>query len=204
MTETSISDADRRESFINTLSETGKLTEAREKAGISYYLLTKWRKEYPDFEARIQDCQEAYIERMFDKLDSALEIYPNPQQAKVFSDNLRWKLAKLRPDKFGDRLDVKATLTVDLTDRFAQAVERLAKNRQRPSRDLVDKPQAGIIDITPTAAPPAPDMQSDSAADSDLTGRRQGQRQGDCQPILDSMAHEPADSPAAPPARDFK
>jgi hypothetical protein len=150
--------------FLETLAETGRMSDARKASGLSPYLVSKIRETDVNFEQAIQASQELSIENRFENLDKALEIYPNPQQAKVFSDNLKWTLAKLRPERFGDRLDLKTTLTVDLTDRFAKALERLTVDRLRPSRDLTDVSEAQIIDITPQSDDTASDIETDSMA----------------------------------------
>lgn len=157
------SDDEKRRLFIEALEKTGKMSEARKASGASYYLVAQWRQSIPDFETAIQSAQETSIEELFDKLDDALTIYPNPQQAKVFSDNLKWKLAKLKPERFGDRLDLRQTLTLDLTERFRNALERLSL---RPSRDLALTDDSQVIDITPLSDSEASDMQTETRPQS--------------------------------------
>jgi len=170
--------AEQKRQFLEALAETGRMGKAREAAKVSAYAVSKARETDAQFEADIQANQETAIEGQFERLDDALEIYPNPQQAKVFSDNLKWKLAKLRPERFGDRLDLKTTLTIDLTDRFARAVERLAADRLRPMRDLAEIEEAETLELEPISSTITADSETDHIA-LPLADRLTGDAEGE-------------------------
>lgn len=164
--------------FLALIDEGLSEHKARKKLGISEYYLKRWRETDEDFRASLNARQESAIEAMFDRLDEALDIYPNPQQAKVFSDNLKWKLAKLRPDRFGDALNLKTTHTIDLTERFARALARLSAAQLRPQRDPAVSADTPILENVPFQRLIPADTQSarlaDTAQRDDSTGEIAG------------------------------
>lgn len=164
-----ISDADTarlKAEFLALIESDHSEVKARKKLGISAYYLKIWRETDADFRAASDAAKEDAIERAFDRLDEALELYPNPQQAKVFSDNVKWKLAKLRPERFGDALNLKTTHTIDLTERMARAIDRLAAHRLRPLGDPVVSADTLTLADTAFRRLPAGDSETQGKAET--------------------------------------
>ena len=91
----------------------------------------------------------ARIQGVDSLVDDILEISdqePDVQRARLKTDNIKWIASKLQPNKYGDRIDVNVTNSIDLNQAMVEARKRM----------MAKMPQA--IDITP---------QLDTEADSD-------------------------------------
>lgn len=133
--------------------------------GIKYSTYRTWRKNNPEFDGEIRAAQEAYTEAKLARLAEALDLYPNPQAAKVFSDNTRWILSKTDPARFGDRIDVNHQHSIDLTDAYNKALNRLKEAQALPECDQRNVIDAQPIGNTRQFAVMPPDNISDSDTD---------------------------------------
>ncbi len=73
-------------------------------------------------------------------VDDILEISdeePDVQRARLKTDNIKWIASKLQPNKYGDRIDVNVTNSIDLNQAMVEAKKRMMEKM----------PQ--VIDITP-------------------------------------------------------
>ena len=118
----------------------------------------KWLSSIEEFQLDMEAAQEAHIEARLAALDAALDQFPNPQAAKVYSDNLRWQLSKLAPERFGDRLALDHRHTLDLTGAFGRALERI----QSPAGTRPITIDAQARTVPALSAPAAPDSVSDA------------------------------------------
>lgn len=163
--------------FLTLVSDGMTVTKARQAVDISAFILKRW-KQTQSFADALRDAQEAAVENDFDRLAASLEIYPNPQQAKVFSDNIKWRLSKIDPSRFGDAINLKTTVSIDISDRFKAALDRLSLDALRHRRDTAQTIDGQSVRIAPSVSVSASDNQSETAsarlgqADADtLTGK---------------------------------
>lgn len=70
----------------------------------------KWLRLYPEFAnnyARAkEEAAEAYAEQILEVNDKVLASKLDANSARVVSDNLKWISGKLKPKKYGDRIDL--------------------------------------------------------------------------------------------------
>lgn len=144
-----------RELIIDGVSDGEAIGTVLRRLKVKYNQHQQWLRTIADYRAAYSEAQEAGIEASLGRLANILDEQPNPQAAKVASDNLRWILSKADPARFGDRLDVRQT-TVDLTGAFARALERAQSTYVRPSEAIEHETPV----FPPLPAPVAPDMQS--------------------------------------------
>lgn len=83
----------------------------------------EWRKN-PDFERRWLAARRQGVET---QVDSLLDVHERMShfQARIVSDNLRWRAARLMPETFGDRIDLTQGVTaIDITKALTDARAR--------------------------------------------------------------------------------
>ena len=98
------------------------------------------------FRDRINRARVSGVDALVDDLQTVAENEPDVQRARLQCDNIKWIASKLQPNKYGDRIDVNVTNSIDLNQAMIEARKRMMEKM----------PQA--IDITP---------QLDTEADSD-------------------------------------
>jgi hypothetical protein len=64
-----------------------------------------------------------------DRLDDILEEYPNVLEARLMSENIKWRASKRMPQVYGDRLEVNVNETVSIR-------AAIDEGRQRAFRDV--------------------------------------------------------------------
>ena len=142
---------------LDQVMEGQTLTRACQNVGLkraAFYLRMNSRPSLSDAYTR---ALEAMVECNLDKIDTVAYEVADVQQARLISDNLKWSVAKRMPKKYGDRLDVNVTSTVDLTSALLEA-----RARVRPVSDPLDR----IIDITPNESSTYTQSITDSVSDS--------------------------------------
>lgn len=97
------------------------------------------------------------VDRQVDRLNDILEEYPNVNDARLMSENIKWTAGKRKPTVYGDRIDVTVTERVSIR-------EALEEGRARAFRDVTprslpaDGSATGLAPVAalPAAAEPAP------------------------------------------------
>lgn len=115
---------------------TGTLTtQAMAALQISFKELKRWRQEDPAFGEALVDAQDHLTEVKADELVTMHDTVLDPKRAHVASTNLRWWLAKRRPDVFGERVPIDDDRG-DLTEIIRKAIARIPRPGQ--SMKLID------------------------------------------------------------------
>lgn len=123
------------------------------EAGITVATFNKYARENQQIAELLDEAED----QGYDVLAEALlhidtdPIYgtTDPQKMKVISDNIKWFLSKRRPKKYGEKLQIENTLTVDQT-----IVDMLMRGRDRALGVIEDKRDADdaeVIDADPYA-----------------------------------------------------
>lgn len=123
---------------INMAIEGQTIQKIADTLCIDAYHFWKSRQDDPDFSNKFAQARQEGIHLAVDKLDTVHEAHPDPQVARIVSDNIKWKASKLNPGTYGDRLDVNVNHTVDLGGALADAKNRALASTART-----------MIDVTP-------------------------------------------------------
>ena len=108
---------------------------------------------FPAFGRAMAQAREDHIEAIADEMQTIADTDVDPQRARNRIDVRRWRASKLKPETYGDRVDVKVNHTVNLTEALAEA-----RKRTRPIRDLENEQDQQVIDITCENVDKASDM----------------------------------------------
>lgn len=125
------------------------LPRACKALDLPYYLVTRWRREHPEFNATLQnarkDLAEHYQEEALDTARKATSATSGPSKLKV--ETLKWAAEKADPDQFGQKLKVDAHHDHAVTVVLDTGIRR----RNDPGFVEVENPK----DVTPSLAPTA-------------------------------------------------
>ncbi len=136
---------DRERRFVGLIVAGNTAKRARELAGIGVSEYRTIRLNKPAFTAAVRQARAIVQEELVDRLDEIAEREPDVQRAKLMSDNIKWKAGKYNPQTFGERLEVNATVTIDISNALAEARNRALV---RPMRDLPTVAVTQVIDST--------------------------------------------------------
>lgn len=76
----------------------------------------KWRLELPIFSEQYDKAKDIGLEVRAEELDEIAATYEDLNRAKLIIDTHKWNMSKLKPKRFGDKLDVDMTKKILITD----------------------------------------------------------------------------------------
>ena len=107
-------------------------SEMCRRAGISLSLFFKWVNEDPDVGEQYARAREARADVFFEQLDDIGEDAMMAESAvqvaglRLKADNLKWKLARMAPKKYGEKLQTEHSGSVDVTLYDGEQAKRMA------------------------------------------------------------------------------
>jgi hypothetical protein len=88
-------------------------------------------------------ARESRVELLVEELIEIADTEPDPNRARVMIDTRKWYASKMRPDKYGERLDVSVSGSVDIRGALEDAKRRvisLRDSRNISDAELIDTP----------------------------------------------------------------
>ena len=116
---------------IDALEDGKTVTKAAREVGIAPGTLYRCLQHNPELQEEFEAAKKVGAEYMADALlefdNDALYGQSDPKKAKIMSDNIKWRLARLHSDIYGDRVEHNHTVAVDvqITQRLNSARERV-------------------------------------------------------------------------------
>ncbi len=105
---------------------TGKtLKNAMEDEGVSPPLFFRYLKEHPSAEEAYNLAQQARSEIIVDEILEIADTEADPQRARVRVEARKWYASKMIPKKYGDRIDLNVSGTVDINAALLEAKQRV-------------------------------------------------------------------------------
>jgi len=115
---------EQKERAIELLSDgLGPLKTCRE-LGVTHKEYFETISEDSIFEMAVARAQSIGFDVMADSLLEMNEHYGDVQRARLQSDNIKFILAKRKPQVYGDRIDINMTQTIDISAARAEALRR--------------------------------------------------------------------------------
>jgi hypothetical protein len=115
---------------ISLLQEGVTLSSACDKLNVSTATVKRYVKDHPELTDAFRDAEQHGYDMMAEAL---LEIQSHPiygtnvpAMASVISGNIKWFLARKRPDVYGEKVEHKVTITAD-----REVMEALLRARER-------------------------------------------------------------------------
>ena len=151
--------SDIAEEICRRVAEGASLASACRDAGVSSSAFRAWVRSDAALASRYADARADQADALADEIITIADTEPDAIRARVRVEARRWVAAKLRPQVYGDRVDLHVQGSVDLRAVLAGAEER----RIRPA---CDQPEAiPVLDVSPARieAGKASDSQSGDA-----------------------------------------
>lgn len=104
----------------------------------------RWLAAHEAFSDQYAHARDSQADTLFDDVLAIADQYDtlsealNPdliQRAKLRIDARKWMAGKLRPKKYGDKLELDASLTHEAGDSISSLMERIANNGKRIHSD---------------------------------------------------------------------
>lgn len=133
------------------------IQQACAAAGIKGEVLARWRNENQSYSERFAQALDYYHDRRADSLLTAHDDIPDPQRARLYSDNVKWLLSK-RDKRYSERLELNVEHRVSLADALKEANGRLLSTSYQV---IADQPETLIATDSQASGPS--DTQSDSS-----------------------------------------
>lgn len=92
--------------------------------------------ENPELQQQYDRAQTAKAELLVDEIIEIADNEFDPNRARVQVDARKWYASKMRPEKYGERIDVNVTEKVDLTKALRDARERVVLSTCYPVSTL--------------------------------------------------------------------
>lgn len=106
-------------------------TSACDEAGVAIPTFNRYVRETPELSAAFEDAEQRGYDVMADSLieidrTCAIAGVTDPKVMKILSDNIRWFLARKRPQQYGERVTVTHNITADkaIVDALQRGKER--------------------------------------------------------------------------------
>ena len=116
--------ASAKQEFLWLMYQNNNITECCARLNINPGALAFVTKEDSQFKADIYEAQAFMADLAVDALRGIHEEMDNPLTMRVVSDNIKWMASKRYKERYGDKLDIAVTHTIDLKSAIAEARQR--------------------------------------------------------------------------------
>ena len=113
-----------QEEFMLLLYQNNNISECCARMNIHPAAVAAVMNRNPEFKAAVQAAQAWQADLKVDTLENIHDEIDNPLMARVISDNRKWVAAKRAKERYGDKLDIAVTHTIDLKSAIAEARAR--------------------------------------------------------------------------------
>ena len=127
-------DAMKAEALLAELRTGSTITAATRKVGIDNNIAALWSAADDAFEQEFAKAVAVSHDAMADSLVDIPDSYDIAWKAKLKSENIRWLLARLRPERYGERLSLQVSTDAD----FGNALIEAKRRRACLGRDQID------------------------------------------------------------------
>ncbi len=112
--------------ILEAYSSGKNLDQIEKKKGFpSRRSILRWRSQFPEFGAAYSEALDAYTDSIIEECISIAETELDPKRAKVKIDIRTWIASRINRVRWGDRLEINQTVTLDITPALKAAVARM-------------------------------------------------------------------------------
>lgn len=115
--------------ILNLYAGGKTMTDIQQKGMPSRWSVYKWRAQYPEFgklwDLAVECCSDAKIESVMHRIDTCIDT----RQAKlldVLFKSTSWYVSKINRSRYGDKIDIDITKTLDISPALAEAIKRMS------------------------------------------------------------------------------
>lgn len=140
---------------LHGIAEGNSLADMAKSLNIKVKTLYDAIKRDPVTAAEYERVRELQADVEADEIKHIADTELCPQTARNRIDVRKWRAAKFQPKRFGDKLDLTVTQTVDLSGALAEA-----RSRVRPVCDQSQAIDVEVIESKRDSAPSSGDSES--------------------------------------------
>ncbi|HNA61474.1 MAG TPA: hypothetical protein PKW79_00150 [Rhabdochlamydiaceae bacterium] len=111
--------------ILELMEDNRSISNALKLAKVKASAFFKALREYPDLQLQFDDVQSALSEQLVDEMLQIADSEPDPNRARNRIHVRQWYASKMKPRKFGEKLDINMNQTVDLKGALAEARSRV-------------------------------------------------------------------------------
>lgn len=146
--------------IVRRYSEGATLTEIVAADGMpGLATIYRWKDCFPAFREALDRAREPHIEATVDQIQVIADTDLDPQRARNRIQVRQWRAAKLRPERYGERLDLNVNGVVSISAALLEA-----KARARPISDQSEGAAGQVLDVPYQILPTPADAQSSGPA----------------------------------------
>lgn len=142
---------------IQAIENGESLRKAAKDVGITWSQFARTLQGDKDLAAQYARAQEIRADLLADEVIDISDNDPDAQRARNRIDARKWSSGKLAPKKYGDRIDLNVSTTIDVGLTLAEARARL-----RPSSDLAHVIDGQLIDVIEDSSARPSDKESET------------------------------------------
>lgn len=108
-------------SILDMVAMGASIKEVCNKHEIDSKTLAAYLAKVPNFQRAFQDARDLGLEYLADSLLTAHKDFHDIEDAKLFSQNVKWILSKRKSETYGDKVAVDHTVSIDLVAAMKEA-----------------------------------------------------------------------------------
>lgn len=147
---------------IDMVSEGATLKLALETVGLTRRMFAATVSSVRELGLDYARAREISADFLVDEALDVVKNEPDVQRAREIANMHRWAAGKFNAKRYGERIDLNVTQTIDVSDALKEARARMI----RPMHDQLTQQQPQVIDITPVSVPEPRDKESRKAVES--------------------------------------
>jgi len=160
MEDQSISNRQACDQVLTLLEDGLSLQAASRQCGITPQLFNHYKRGDKDLAVAYARAMEARADLLADQVIEIADTENDSSKARNQIDARKWAAAKFNPKKYGERIDLNVTQSLDITGALEEARARLLSMRDQSN--IID---AQAIDITDQKAVASSDCKSEGPND---------------------------------------
>jgi len=149
---------------IDAVCEGIPLKHALQKVALTRDLFASCLSGQRELSLRYARAREISADFLVDEALHVVQTEENQMKARNIADMHRWAAAKFNSKRYGDRIDLNVTQSLDISGTLLEARQRML----RPMRDQLDIVDAETVDVSSVAQLGAQDSQSLALAEPDI------------------------------------
>lgn len=135
---------------LELISQGRTVTDACDTVGVSIYQFDNCVDRDPELQMMRQEAERRGHDALADALinidNHRIHGQSDPKMAKVVSENIKWYLGKKDNKRFGDKVEVQHSLTLDRTIVDVLAAARYRVAALAPPTDVVDAKFVTVVE----------------------------------------------------------
>lgn len=158
------------ERVIDAIYDVKSVSKALFQSGVLRKQFYAALSEYPDLGNKYLCARESVADEYADEIIEIADTENDSAKARNQIDSRKWIASKLKPNTYGDRLDISLNQTVDIGSALSEAMKRVPLMQGRSNDETEKRQLSKVIDVTPNSTTGAePEARTNQAESTDAS-----------------------------------